>query len=176
MKTKTIKTERLTLRKMHFYDLPYASKWYCSKEVTQFSQGKEIPSFFDFFKFYARTVYHYYLRKNPYSLWAVTLENKMIGFVRCFPLNEGKRHLLYYITSPEFHGKGYTAEAVAAVVEYARDNGAEEICASCDVLNVGSVRVLEKCGLKHIRTDSGAYHYRDGRTGDRAIYIKKLKD
>ena len=175
MKTVKIKTERLLLRKMHFCDLFYAKKWYCSDKVTRFSQGKPVPSFYNLFLFYLRTVYHYYLRKNPYSLWAITLDGKMIGFVRMMPFKNGENALLYYMLDPKEQKKGYATESVKALIDYAFSCGIKNVCANCDTNNTASYNLLKNCGLTHFKTVENVYHYPDGRTGDRA-YFKIEKD
>lgn len=51
------------------------------------------------------------------------------------------------------HGRGYATEGAGALVELAFGRlGATEVCATTMAVNRGSRRVLEKLGLRHVRT------------------------
>ena len=55
-----------------------------------------------------------------------------------------------YAFLPKFWSKGYAVEAALAVKEYARDViGLKRLVAITDPENRGSIRVLEKIGLKY---------------------------
>lgn len=59
-----------------------------------------------------------------------------------------------YVLHEKFWGKGYAAEAVAALLEYAKKQiAANYIIAYADVNNIGSTRVMEKCGMVYYKTD-----------------------
>jgi len=53
-----------------------------------------------------------------------------------------------YFSFPQFWGKGYTTEAFRCVIDYAfREDLVWEIIATCFAENVGSQRVMQKCGM-----------------------------
>ena len=53
-----------------------------------------------------------------------------------------------YFIYPKFWGKGYTTEAFQRVIEFAFSaNNVYRISAGCLAENVGSERVMQKCGL-----------------------------
>jgi [ribosomal protein S5]-alanine N-acetyltransferase len=63
-----------------------------------------------------------------------------------------KRGDFGYIINPEYWNKGYATEASKGLLDFMVENyGITEIEATCDVLNLPSKRVLEKCGLKMIK-------------------------
>jgi ribosomal-protein-alanine N-acetyltransferase len=68
-----------------------------------------------------------------------------------------KRGNFGYIINPEYWNKGYATEASKGLLNFMVENyDITEIEATCDVLNLQSKRVLEKCGLektKEIKKD-----------------------
>jgi len=64
----------------------------------------------------------------------------------------GDLELGYRLRSTKW-GKGYASEAARAVIDLAfGELGAERIVATTMTVNVGSRRVMEKAGLRHVRT------------------------
>lgn len=75
-----------------------------------------------------------------------------------------------YFIYPKFWGKGYTTEAFKRVIEFAfSDNDVYRIFTGCLAENVGSERVMQKCGLikeaEHID-----YEWHDGKMKTRLEY------
>ncbi len=75
-----------------------------------------------------------------------------------------------YFIYPRFWGKGYTTEAFKRVIEFAfSDNNVYRISTGCLAENVGSERVMQKCGLikeaEHID-----YEWHDGKMKTRLEY------
>ena len=174
--TVKIKTERLLLRKMNLFDLPFARRWYCDRRVSRFSQGKEIKPLSDLFNFFARRIYNYYFkRRKSYFWWAICKDNRMIGFVGLNGKVKSDTLSLYYMLSPDYWNKGYTKEAVSAVCEYIKTQNVKRLIISCDSNNIASSRIAKACGFKYIETRKNHYHYQDGRTGNCEIYIIDLK-
>ena len=63
-----------------------------------------------------------------------------------------KRGDFGYIINPDYWNKGYATEASKGLLDFMiKNHGITEIEATCDVLNLQSKRVLEKCGLKKIK-------------------------
>jgi [ribosomal protein S5]-alanine N-acetyltransferase len=59
-----------------------------------------------------------------------------------------------YVLHTKFWGRGYATEAVTALLEYAKENiAAEFIIAYADIENIGSLRVMEKCGMIYYKTE-----------------------
>lgn len=90
-------------------------------------------------------------KDNKPANWAVILkkENKLIGtcgFVSSFPSN--KRAEISFALRHDFWGRGYASEAVKKTIEFGfKEPGYNRIEAFCDVENIASARVMEKCGM-----------------------------
>lgn len=75
-----------------------------------------------------------------------------------------------YFIYPKFWGKGYTTEAFRRVLEFAFiDNNVYRVSTGCLAENIGSERVMQKCGLikeaEHID-----YEWHDGKVKTRLEY------
>lgn len=75
-----------------------------------------------------------------------------------------------YFIYPKFWGKGYTTEAFRRVLEFAfTDNNVYRVSTGCLAENIGSERVMQKCGLikeaEHID-----YEWHDGKMKTRLEY------
>lgn len=59
-----------------------------------------------------------------------------------------------YVLHKKFWGKGYASEAVTELLKYAREHiDVDYIIAYADVGNIGSTRVMEKCGMIYYKND-----------------------
>lgn len=59
-----------------------------------------------------------------------------------------------YVLHKKFWNKGYASEAVIALLEYAKKHiDIDYIIAYADTGNIGSTRVMEKCGMAYYKTD-----------------------
>lgn len=59
---------------------------------------------------------------------------------------------------PDHWGRGYASEAAAAVLEYAFDNGLEEVVAVTAPANLASQKVCERIGMRHAGKTSRYYN------------------
>ncbi|MEV8439742.1 GNAT family N-acetyltransferase [Actinosynnema sp. NPDC051121] len=76
------------------------------------------------------------------------------SFVGWFELSDAGRGVaeLGYRLHPDFWGRGYATEGAAALVAHARAVGLRRVVAYAMAVNAGSRRVLEKVGLRYVRT------------------------
>ena len=66
-----------------------------------------------------------------------------------------------YCVIPDRRGRGYAGEAVAALVAWALTQpGVGSVSARCDVLNVPSIRVLERAGFLRSSESDGQIRWR----------------
>ena len=80
-----------------------------------------------------------------------------------------------YFVYPKFWGKGYTTEAFNRVLEFAfLDNDVYRVTTGCLAENVGSERVMQKCGLIK-EAEHVDYEWHDGKMKTRLEY-RLLKD
>lgn len=73
---------------------------------------------------------------------------------------EGSEELqLLYAVHPSRQREGYASEMTRALVALALEElGCEEVSASTDAANVGSLKVLENLGMELVRRETGAPH------------------
>lgn len=75
-----------------------------------------------------------------------------------------------YFIYPTFWGKGYTTEAFKKVLEFAfSENNVYRVSTGCLAENIGSERVMQKCGLKK-EAEHLDYEWHDGKMKTRLEY------
>ena len=90
--------------------------------------------------------------KNGFGLWLVELKETkesigMCGLIRRETLEDVD---IGYALLPRFWSQGYAIEAARAAKDYAKDVvGLKRLVAIVDPANEGSIRVLEKLGLRY---------------------------
>ena len=91
-------------------------------------------------------------------VYPVLLKDKTnIGYVQAVPTEGGVWEIGYHIAK-QFTGKGYTTEAVTAFLPVImKQLGIQRIYGICDAENVGSCKVLEKCGFGLEYQGAGLY-------------------
>lgn len=108
--------------------------------------------------------------------WAVTLKDdrQVIGWAGLEFLPETDEHEVAYLLSRKAWGQGYATEAARASLAYGFETAAlSAIIGLVHPENIGSIRVLEKCGLSFI--DRKVYwgmemcRYR-GDSGEQAVH------
>ncbi len=90
--------------------------------------------------------------KNGFGLYLVVLKetNDSIGMCGLIKRDGLEDVDIGYALLPKFWSKGYAIEAARAVKEYAKDViGLKRLVAIVDPANEGSIRVLEKIGLRY---------------------------
>ena len=90
--------------------------------------------------------------KNGFGLWAIVLKesNEEIGMCGLIKRDNLEDVDIGYALLPRFWSQGYAVEAARAMKEYARDMvGLKRLVAIVDPANEGSIRVLEKIGLRY---------------------------
>lgn len=172
--TKTIKTERLTLRRFRATDFFYALTWYRKKELYRFSESRTKNNVIGTARFVLGKIIKY---KNPdYYCWAITINNKIHGMIQVSPLrNKKDSFTLYYFLNPKLFSKGYMSEALIQVMEFMKNEGAQSIYSECDIDNIGSYKVMEKANMKRSsQIRKNRFKYPDGRISDGYFYEIKF--
>ncbi|MEZ4658682.1 MAG: GNAT family N-acetyltransferase [Caldilineaceae bacterium] len=80
--------------------------------------------------------------------WVLTVkpDDRAIGTIACSV--EGHTAEFGYLLNQKYWGNGYATEAARAIVQWAVNlPSVYRVWATCDVENLASARVLEKCGL-----------------------------
>ena len=158
-----LETERLRLRWFTPDDVDRLTELDSDPEVMRFINGGR-PTPRDEM---AGSVLPHFLRYadagDGYGFWAVE-ERSTGAFLGWFHLrpdpNRGDptQPELGYRLRREAWGHGYASEGARALVGKAFEElGAQRVWASAMVLNAGSSRVMEKAGLRHVRTFWGEW-------------------
>ena len=81
---------------------------------------------------------------------------------------------LSYVNRFDDWGKGYATEALTGVIRYlSGEEGIRVITAWCASDNIGSMKTMEKAGMRHISTEKNALEV-NGKTYDKLIYEYEL--
>ena len=145
----TLETERLILRKVASEDaedmFAYASNPNVAEHVTwdphqNLNESMEIIN---------RILTRY--KENGISPWGIVLRssNKFISTCGFFDWSsKHNRAEIAYAISETYWGQGYTTEAARSVIDLGFNHGQlNRIEARCKIPNIGSARVMEKCGM-----------------------------
>lgn len=148
MAATTLTTERLVLRPPNFEDAAAIFERYASDpEVTRYLAWKTHASIDDTLEFF-------HLILNPPAgnhdrHWAICFDGDPIpsGMITAF--GAGRVVTLGYVLQRSLWGRGVMSEALRAVAaEVWRDQRTWRLQAYAHVDNIGSRRVMEKCGLR----------------------------
>ena len=153
--TKLLKTSRLLLRKFSLNDCDnFYNNWASDDRVTRYVTW---PTHTDIS--ITKTLVEQWIKNyndNTYYQWIIDLKDikQAIGSISVVRIDEEKSEIeLGYCIGYDFWNKGYTTEAFQKVIEYLfNEVQVEKIIARHDSRNIGSGRVMEKCGMKFIGT------------------------
>ena len=87
--------------------------------------------------------------------WAMDAEGVLSGTVGAYDY-DGRQIEVGFSVAKACWGRGYATEALKKVLEYLTENeGIPCITAWCAAENIGSRKVLEKAGMRLVRTEKG---------------------
>jgi len=151
MQTYLIKTKHLGLRLLVAEDIIYLEALESDPDVKRYfpdgarGRDKTEAMIKKFISFYEKS-------KLPCFLLFNLESNEFVGRAG-FGIAETGETEVGYVLHKKFWGKGYASEVVTALLEYAKINiDADYIIAYADVGNVGSFRVMEKCGMSFYKS------------------------
>lgn len=84
--------------------------------------------------------------------FVIEVAGQPIGKLGCWRVPE-----LGYLLHPDFHGRGYASEALAAFLEYMRKRGLPRLTADIDPRNLASLRLLERAGFVETARVAGTW-------------------
>lgn len=146
----TLETERLILRPLTAEDAPDLSEWLGLDEVYTYwgrkaSKGEKNPEllFID-----ARP----WVKRKPSQdfEWGIVLREtgKVIGMLGIFNVQNQRMASVAYRLHPAYWRQGIVTEALRCGVDFVfTHTELQRLEGSADVRNIGSLRVLEKCGF-----------------------------
>lgn len=177
MRTETMKTTRLTLRRLRAEDARalhencssdaeaarYLERSTCvNPEVTQALVNGWIGMY----------------ETEDFFLWAVEYEGRVIGTVNLHDIDRGEGQCeIGFSIGSKWWNKGIMTEAADAVVKHAFEAlGFERIIGWCAAENIGSARVMEKIGMKRERCTRQSIRLSDGGWADQIWYWIRKDD
>lgn len=170
MGTVTLKTRRLCLRQykttdareLFLYfgrnaDMYKFSGWnpYATEEMAQNTVRHFIDSYED----------------NRFYGWAIEFNNELIGTVGAYDYTPDSNSIEIGISIKEdFWGNGFATETLVCVLNYlTNDEKIKTVTAWCASENIGSVKAMEKAGMKKAGIEKNAILV-DGITHDKVLF------
>ncbi|MCU0569040.1 MAG: GNAT family N-acetyltransferase [Oculatellaceae cyanobacterium Prado106] len=143
----TLTTERLQLRPCNADDLTFLYALWTSDRIRYFLFDDRIISQEETRSFIKASLNSF--EQHDYGLWLVHHQEQCIGFAG-FLHTEAAPTLIYGM-HPDFWGQGYATEAARAVLNDGLSTlNLLKVNADVDELNIASVRVLQKLGMKQV--------------------------
>jgi [ribosomal protein S5]-alanine N-acetyltransferase len=153
MPTPTIETERLVLRPFDRADAANVFAYASDPSVSRFTSWETHRTPDDSLAFIEMVLG----RPESEMTWAIRLRTspKVIGAIEFGPTDQAEARIDYVLAEP-FWNQGLMTEAAKAVLAWGLEHcPAVNAVASCAVTqNVGSQRVMEKCGLTFDRVQT----------------------
>jgi len=150
MENYSIKTKRLGLRLLQANDIVYLEELENDPDVKEFFPDgpRDRVKTEDMIK---RFIAAYEENGLPCFLLFNLESDEFIGRAG-FGITEIGDTEVGYVLHKKFWSKGYASEAVARLLKYAREHiDVDYIIAYADVGNIGSTRVMEKCGMNYYK-------------------------
>ena len=147
---KILETERLILRQFSTDDAAFILELLNEPSFIQNIGDRGVRTLENARSYLLRVPIASYV-KNGFGLYLVVLKetNESIGMCCLIKRDTLEDVDIGYAFLPKFWSKGYAVESSLAVKEYAKNNiGLHRLVAITDPANVGSIRVLEKIGLR----------------------------
>lgn len=175
--TRTIETKRLILRRFTIEDAEAMFRnWASDEEVTRYLTWPTHASLEVTEQVISGWEEETILDTN--YQWAIELKEieEPIGSIGVVRRNDKAQSFeLGYCIGKAFWKKGYTSEALEAVMKFLFEEvGANRVSARCDARNLGSEKVMQKCGMTYEGTMKAADWNNTG-VCDCKYYAKVLK-
>ena len=145
-----LEIDRLSLRRLTPADAPFILELVNDPSFIRNIGDRKVRSLVDAERYIETAAISSY-EKNGFGLWLVSLKETnesigMCGLIRRAALEDVD---IGYAFLPRFWRMGYAVESARAVRDYGRDVvGLKRLVAITDPANEGSIRVLEKIGMK----------------------------
>lgn len=158
LKKELITTDRLTLKTFSIGDRDHLVEMMKNPEITATFMVPDFPNEAQFYTLADKLIETSQIEDKVHLEYGVYLDGHLIGFVNDCGHNDEAIELGYVI-DPAFKGRGFSTEAVAAVINEIREMGFKKVIAGFFEGNIGSQKVMEKCGL-HLNGNSDEEEYR----------------
>ena len=152
-----LETDRLKLRKIKIEDAKTMFEVYTQDErVTKYTRWNPHKNLNDTIKFVE------YCISDSKPRWMITLKenNAVIGMIDVVRIDNIENSCeIGYVIGYDYWNKGYVTEAFKTIIENLFKSGYDKINACHHFENVGSGKVMLKCGMKYINTEKGIAKY-----------------
>mgnify|MGYP004695844137 FL=1 len=158
LKKEHIITDRLTLGPYRKEDRERLKEMMQNPKITATFM---VPDYCEEVQFYAladKLIEFSQINDTIHLEYGIYLDGCMIGFVNDCGYDDEAIELGYVI-DPAFQGRGFATEAVNAVINELREMGFKKVVADFFEENIGSRKVMEKCGM-HLNGNSDYEEYR----------------
>lgn len=170
--TKTINTERLTLRKFDFSDAEDMLELWASKSKIQHMYSEPTYNTIDEVNGLLEKYIQNY-DNSDYYRWAIVDNdsNRCIGQIAFYLVNLNNHFAeIEYCIATDYQNRGLMTEAVKAVIKFGFEEiRLHKIQISTKEINAPSKRVIEKSGFNYEGTLRDYFYY-DGKYIDRLYY------
>lgn len=155
--TVRLETERLVLRRFEAGDADALYREFGSNEKMSRYSGWNPYATPEIAQATVREYLESYNDPTSHS-WAIERNGELAGTIGAYDFDSAANSIEVGFSIAEASwGKGYASEALRAVLRYlVDDEGITQVRAWCASDNVGSRRVLEKCGMTLTNTGRGA--------------------
>lgn len=161
--TKTIETKRLILRRFSEQDAKEIYEGYVNQEKFLYYANKEKRTLEEEIESLNGINEKY---NNPeYYNWLITTkkDKKIIGAINLNVDNYNESVEFNYAIDDRYEGKGYMTEALEAVKNYCLNEvSVNRIFGGCEINNLASKRVMEKCSFIYEGTLRNYLKLKDG--------------
>lgn len=159
--TKIINTERLVLRRFTENDAKEIYEGYVNQEDFLYYANKEKRTLEEEINSLKGIDEKY--NNSEYYNWLITLDSKVIGAIHLNVDNYNESIEFNYAIDDRYKGNGYMTEALEAVKNYCLNEiNANRIFGGCEINNIASKKVMEKCNFKYEGTLRNHLKLRDG--------------
>lgn len=140
-----LNTERVTLRNLCLDDVPALKEWMAEPSIYLYlgsNCGKNDKN--------PELMFEKPPKATKSFHWGIIhrLENKAIGELWVYLIENDRMAKVAYRLNPEYHGNGYATEALGAAVDFCFSfTELQRLWTYVDIRNTPSYRVLEKCGF-----------------------------
>ena len=146
-----IETERFILRKFNDQDISDLHKILSDDIVNTYLPWFVSKTIDDTKQFLEKRIYPEYQKEVSY-FYAIEFKetHKVLGYVDITDIDlELKCGDLGYGIHRDYWRQGIASEASLALIEQAKTDGFDFLTATCDQKNIGSGKVMQKCGMSY---------------------------
>jgi len=161
--TKVLQSERLILRKFKESDAKEIYEGYVNQEGFLYYAHKEKRTLEE--EILSLNGIEEKYKRNDYYNWLITLKdnNKIIGAINLQVEDFNESLEFNYAIDDRYKGNGYMTEALKIVKEYCLNElKVNRLFGGCEINNIGSKKVMEKCSFVYEGTLRNYLKLRDG--------------